>query len=124
MKKLIITWIVAADSHKAYFFKKTNSQKPDLAMIHELEAKLDNDHDHPGRTFDSMGTTRHAIEPHTDPRELEKQRFAHDVSNFLDDISKHSNFDNLIIIASPKLLGILDKKLDKQIHKKLIQNIT
>lgn len=124
MKKLITTWIVVADSHKAFLFKKTNSQKSDLALIHQLKAELDENHNQPGRTFNSTGKVRHSIEPHTDPRDVEKYNFAHLISGFLDDIFKHTSFDNLILIAPPKILGMIDKELAKQIHKKLTHKLS
>lgn len=124
MRKLIVTWIIIADSHKALLFKKTNEQTSEPTLIHTLEAQLDIFHSHPGRTFNSTGNLRHAVEPHTDPRELEKLDFAHDIYEMLDDVNKHSQLDNLVIIAPPKLIGMIDNDLDKQIHKKLTHKVS
>jgi len=124
MRRLIVTWIVVADSHKALLFKKTNEQNSKISLVHTLEAHLDIYHKIPGRTFNSTGNERHSVEPHTDPRDLEKQNFAHEITEMLTDVFRHSSLDNLVLIAPPKLIGMLDRDLDKQVHKKLTHKLS
>ncbi|MCE3254865.1 MAG: uncharacterized protein K0R25_359 [Rickettsiaceae bacterium] len=112
-----MTWIAVIGAHKAYFFKRTIATKPTL--IEEIEAELDREHEKPGRTFDSMGAGRHAVEPHTDYHQIEKQEFATKILEVLSNGSRHNKFEKLILIADPKMLGIINNHLDKDLASKV-----
>ena len=66
---------------------------------------------------------RHAIEPHTDPKEVEQQHFAHEVVSFIDHAFKQNEFEDLILIAPPKMLGVLNNDLDDQLLKRVVKKI-
>ena len=119
--------VVVADSKKARIFEKIghkkNNKKFDLNIICEIDAELDSQHEKPGRTFNSigslsMGSLRHAIEPHTDRRQVEKHKFAEKISNNLAELEKDISFDSLILIASHKVLEEIEKTLTDQLGQK------
>jgi protein required for attachment to host cells len=63
--------------------------------------------DRPGRTFDSAGHGRHAMEPPTDPKEVEKERFIRAIAGFLGQAAGRRAFDRLVVAAPPAALGLL-----------------
>lgn len=79
--------------------------------------------DRPGRTFDSVGEGRHGKEPHTDPRDVEKQHFVHSVVTYLDKAAKQGRFDRLILIAPPEPLGLLRSDLSDSCVARLIDGV-
>lgn len=121
MNKNTITWVVVADAHSARIFSKI--KKEPLALIHQLSADLDFEHKKPGRTFNSTGSLRHAVEPHTDPKDVEKQHFVEKIIPILKSASNNNEFEDLILVASPKMLGILGNNLGEQLTKKLVAKL-
>jgi protein required for attachment to host cells len=75
--------------------------------------------DRPGRTFDSVGAGRHAKEPRTDAREIEKRSFAHELAAMLDDGLKQGKFDRLVLVAPPRELGFLRAELSPAVRKRV-----
>jgi protein required for attachment to host cells len=63
--------------------------------------------DRPGRSFDSAGSGRHAMEPPTDPHRHAERVFAQEVAGILEDARQRNEFQHLIVIAPPKALGDL-----------------
>lgn len=78
MKKTI-TWILVAGDAEAKLFKLSNFPHIEQIAVydHPESRLLDQDliSSRPGRNFDSGGTTRHAYEPHSDPKQLETEKF-------------------------------------------------
>lgn len=123
-----ITYIVVADSHSARIFSRVNKQGA-LELVHHLNADLDSkEHKKPSKTYSHGGTLRHGVEAHTDPKEVEQQHFAHEIIAFVDHAFKQNEFEDLILVASPKMLGVLNNdlgdQLSKRVVKKLDKNIT
>ena len=118
-----VTYIIVADSHSARIFSKLNKKSP-LELLHQLVADLDlKEHKKPTKTYSNDGTLRHGVEPHTDPREVEKQHFAHEIINFIDHALKQNEFEDLILVAPPKMLGFLSNDLGEQLSKRVIKKI-
>lgn len=121
MRKKDTTWILVADAARARVFQFRNNGRS-LEPAWQLEhagshlPSRDIGSDRPGRTFDSAGEGRHAKEPPTDPARYEKERFAREIAQKLDDDRKHHNFDALIIVAPPQFLGDLRAALPAQLE--------
>lgn len=126
MQKKIL-WVLAVNAHKAKIFEKNyktaDGEKPVLRLIHEAEAELDTNHEKPTSTHNSSGTLRHGVEPHTDRRDVEKQKFAAQISKTLENAENNHQFESLILLASPQMLGILEKSLDARIQNKITQKL-
>jgi protein required for attachment to host cells len=110
--KPIRTWIVVADGAFARVFESLGASQrlvPIEAMTmsgdhrasHEILA------DRPGRTNESVGPTRHAIEPSTDPHRSLKRTFAEHVVHTLASRLADKSFDRFVLVAPPKTLGDL-----------------
>lgn len=122
MKKPISLTIVAS-SQDAKFFEKTGAQNSDYRLIREITAELDSEHEKPGRTFSSTGSVRHAIEPHTDRRQVEKHHFAEKISENLLELEKSGQYEEFSLIASHAIMAELDKTLSNQLKQKITHKL-
>ena len=71
----------------------------------------------PGRTHESSGTARHAIEPKTDPHRQAKQDFARLLADRLE--ARAAKFDRLLLVAPPAFLGDLREALGEAARRRL-----
>jgi protein required for attachment to host cells len=115
-------WILVADAARARVFKL---EGPGMRLVPALERELislnipshEIASDRPGRAFDSAGDGRHAMEPPTDPKRYEKQRFAHGVADLLDQHRRKNAFTRLVVVAPPQMLGDLRNAMTDELRK-------
>lgn len=116
------TWILVADEGRARVFEAEHAD----GMLQEIHAFVHAQARQHGRdiaserlprTQESMGSARHAIEPHTDLETIEAQRFAHELAEFLDQARKQQRFGRLLLLAAPRFLGTLRGILPEQVIK-------
>ena len=119
-----VTWIVVADAGRATVYETAGplGAKP-WTQRHEMTADLPPSReigsDRPGRSFDSGGDGRHAIEPPTDPHDHAKERFALEVVRTLDDGRRHEAFQDLVVVAAPAFLGNLRSKMPDRLRDRV-----
>jgi protein required for attachment to host cells len=127
------TWILVADSARARAVAWTGRNAPleaiegiDLHYRHQLSRDMMSER--PGRVHESSGTTRHAIEPRTDPSRQAERNFALSVAQALEDGFGKSEFDRLVLVAGPTMLGdlraALSPKVQAAIQGELIKDLT
>ena len=128
MAKRNLTWFVLADGSRARFLAK----RPDIsgydvvAEYESAEAHLPSHElgaDHPGRTHESVGSSRHTIEPREDMHQARKTAFARDVAAHLNDANRGGLFDFLVVFAAPHTLGELRVALDAETQKRIIGEV-
>ena len=85
----------------------------------DLKPSRDIDADRPGRTFDSGGEGRHAMEPPTDAKRHAKQQFHRVVASDIEAAMKSGEFDRLVVVAAPATLGDLRQEFSKTISDKI-----
>lgn len=118
--KPVRTWILLADGTRARVLCNTGPGKG-LQQVQGMEIEGDNYRsgdimaDRPGRTFDSAGSHRHAMEPHSDPQREAKRSFAADMVAELQQQLQAQSFDRLILVAAPATLGDIRKILPKSL---------
>jgi protein required for attachment to host cells len=124
--KAVRTWILIADSERARVLQN-NGPGHGLAAIDDmsfstphLEAR-DIMADRPGRSFDSTGHTRHAMEYSSDPKRLHEITFMKSVADAL--AANAGRYDRLILVAAPRALGDLRQALAKQVHDKVTADL-
>ena len=122
--KITTSLVVIADSQEARIFEKIGNKKFELNFIHKIEAELDSNHEKPGRTFNNTGSVRHAIEPHTDRREVEKHHFAEKISKSLFEMEKSKQFEGLVLVVPHKMLEEMDKTLTDHLREKITHKLT
>ena len=127
MKKTT-TLIVIANGTRAKFFANEGPGKgllarPELSMDEKLLHARDIQADKPGRTFDSKGGNRHAMEYSSDPQDTEKSLFAKKIAERLESTFYDLKFDRTIIAASPHILANLRKFISPTLHSKIYAEI-
>ncbi len=75
--------------------------------------------DRPGRSFDSVGGSRHAMASPVDWHRFEKTQFAKEMAAIVNHAALANGFDRLVIAAPPRVLGDLRRALRPQAMKKL-----
>lgn len=105
-------WIVSANSSKATLFTADTPIAPlaELTTFENPDARIkqkDLVSDRPGRSFDSHGEGRHAMEVKVDPKEQELIRFAKSIADWLEQERVKNAFERLILVAAPAFLGLL-----------------
>lgn len=121
-------WVVVAESSRARIFSVVNRISP-LSEVEDMINAAARSHerdltsDLPGRSFDSGGQGRHAMESHVDPKKNEVMVFARKVGERLEAARKTGQFDELYIISSPEFLGILRQNLDDVTKKHVTRTI-
>lgn len=106
------TWILIADGAHARLFANHGPGKGIEAVeggviSHDHRPDHELLRDSPTRTFESVGETRHAITPKTDPHRELKRDFARQLAELLDRSYTAKAFDRLVLVAPPTALGDL-----------------
>ncbi|WP_076605370.1 host attachment protein [Candidatus Filomicrobium marinum] len=122
------TWLLIADASRALVFENAGDRDAvaeieDLSLSTELPMTRELLEDKPGRTFESVGSGRHAKEEPTDSRRHLKREFAGTVIDALRDAMVARRFDRLVLIAPPAFLGDLRAKLPKDLEYKVVHEV-
>jgi protein required for attachment to host cells len=110
------TWILIADGARARLFANHGPGKG-VEAVEGAEFDADHRPDHEivsdkrGRTHESVGVTRHAIEPHHDPHRELKRAFSERLAQMLDQKLAQKAYDRVILVAPPVTLGDLREAL-------------
>jgi protein required for attachment to host cells len=113
------TWVVVADSAAARLFLAPSPTGPleEFASYAHAEGRLharDLVAGEQGRSFDSMGTGRHAMEPRVDPKEHEKASFARLIGDRVRSARAKGEVNRVFLVAPPEFLGLLRASLDAE----------
>lgn len=116
------TWILIADGAHARVLEAVGkgaplAEVPAMRRVVELSPSHDLGDDRPGRTHESVGATRHAMEPTSDPHREQKRRFAQDLAETLGRELAAGRYDRLVVVAPPVTLGDLRAALPAQVGK-------
>ncbi|HFE48035.1 MAG TPA: host attachment protein [Chromatiaceae bacterium] len=122
-------WVLAADSSHAQLLQAEKRNGPLLAVeaFTHPESRLKNsdlDSDGRGRSFDSAGQGRHAVEPQVDSHEMQAVRFAHELCAHLREKALEKAFSRIYILAAPGFLGKLRDCLDDNVKKRISGEIS
>jgi protein required for attachment to host cells len=121
------TWIVVADGEKALFLRnRGEANNVDLHTIHEMTqdnpATRDQGTDKPGRFSDGPAAHRSAAEE-TDWHEISKKRFAKEIADKLYHFAHKRDFEKLVIVAPPVVLGEMRQEFHKEVMEKIVSEI-
>lgn len=121
------TLIVVADSEKVLFLRNlTDIEDPNFEVQGKEEQEnpsdLEQSANRPGRMNDSGPGQKSAFDD-TDWHELAKERFAKDLADMLYERAHKGQFEKLVIVASPQVLGVLRDELHKEVADKLVADI-
>jgi protein required for attachment to host cells len=108
------SWVLVCDGAKALFLR--NDGDAELLNLMAVEIYGDKQHfhaiasDRPGRVYQSQGRPRSTVEP-LDLKWQSEAAFLSDVARRLDQLVRDHTVQHLIIIAPPKILGLLREHL-------------
>lgn len=122
------TWILVADSGRARVFELAESGKKlaEVACYANPDARLPGKEittDRPPSVNESMGGTRHAIEPHTTLREKSADRFAHTLSAALERGRQEHRYESLVLVAPSRFLGALHGCMNKPLRDRVVEEV-
>lgn len=127
-----VTWILIADRTKAklvHVLPHGEGPFPELASLAHEAGRLqprERDSSKPGRVIHPAGYAS-AVEPHEDRDHVESRRFAAEIVHHLDHCRQEGRFDQLMVIAPPKFLGVLrdawPPPLQKLVHREIDQDL-
>ena len=121
------TWIVVADGSRARCF----TMKADRSLV-EFESLVSPEHrlheadltsDRAGRTFDSRGSGRHAMEPRHTAINQEVLSFSNRLADRIEQSRIAGEIDRLVLVAPPKFLGQLRSSLSNASAKLVVLSI-
>lgn len=120
-------WVFVGDGQRALFLINEGDEKfPNLRRLSVLENHDPPSHeqgtDAPGRAFSSVGGIRSAMEE-TDWHELEKERFAVSIAERINKAALANQFEKILIVAPPRILGDLRREYAKATETKIVGEI-
>lgn len=123
-------WIVVTDASRGRILSFDAGSKQKWKLLKELDhpasrAKgTDLLTDAPGRQQQSFGRgARPAMEPHTDPKDVEKERFVRELAKELDRAHAHREYDRLVLVAAPQCLGMLRGAVSSVVEKSIVSTL-
>lgn len=127
------TWILVADGSRARVYSTIGPAAPlnvvpKFKVDEKVEASQELARDRPGRTYQSVGHKRSAIEPRVDPHQRAETELAERLARDLDEALEHKAFDRLVVAAPPRFLGDLrsaySDRLRRTIHGEVAKDLT
>ena len=119
--------VLVGDGRKALFLRnRGNSQNVKLVTERVLEQDNPATHkqgsDRPGRAHGTDGNARSAMEE-TDWHQLAEDRFADEIADALYRMAHTQQFDELVVVAPPKVLGILRGAWHKEVSSRIVAEV-
>ncbi|MBK6470089.1 MAG: host attachment protein [Betaproteobacteria bacterium] len=109
-----LDWVVVANAARARIFQRDDENQAlreiaDHVHTPSRQKATELTDDRPGRALKGNAST--AFAPHTDPREREHKRFAHEVAQTLEEAALANRIPGLVLLASNPFLGELKAEL-------------
>jgi protein required for attachment to host cells len=120
-------WYVIADGGRARFVERDDQgtfrtlSRFVSTELHKSAHELG--HDRPARVKESASPTRHAVEPRRDLHEAAKDNFIRTVAAELAVQHKDGNFDELVLVAPPGVIGEFKNSLSKPTAEMVVKEL-
>jgi protein required for attachment to host cells len=121
------TWVLVADGEKALFMRNEGDAKyPNLEVVREVHeenpATREQGTDRPGRLSDGP-SAHHSAVADTDWHAIGKERFADDIAERLYAMAHRGDFEHIVLVAPPPVLGEMRKKLHKEVEARVVGEV-
>lgn len=121
------TLMLIGDGRKALFLRnKGTPQRLNLEVERVLEqenpATREQGTDRPGRSIQSVGTARSAMEQ-ADWHYLAEERFAGTIAEALYRLAHGNHFDRLVVVAPAKVLGNLRQAFHAEVAERIVAEV-
>lgn len=131
------TWLLIMDSSQARLYQETPKKNKKIELLREWKnpeaRKKSSDlvSDRPGRSFESYtkahrgqtGRVRHGLSSRRTPQENSTIGFVTRLASAIGDCKRKKVFENLVLVAEPRLLGEIRKRLDSETRKAVVAEI-
>jgi protein required for attachment to host cells len=121
------TWILVADGARARILRDVihdvEHGREELVFRSEQRQLRDIMADKPGRNFASIGRRRSAMEYHSDPVREDDKAFATMLADVLEAHRIAGDFDHLVVVAAPQMLGDIRRVVPEGLHKATVAEI-
>lgn len=110
-----MSWVLVASRVGARIVLREGDAWSLLEEISNDAGRLRNreiDSDRPGRTFSRTTAARHALAPAESSHDLVAERFAGQLADHLRHARTEGKLSQLVLVAEPRLLGMLRSALD------------
>ena len=127
-RKAETKWVVVADGAQARILVN-RGPGTGLSLLEEYQSEAGRvptrelGTERPGRTFERASATRHAKEPPADWHDMEKLKFARQIVDRLHAARENNEFQRLVLIAPPKVLGTFRKHINGPVRQALLAEI-
>ncbi len=116
-------WFLVADGRRARVLIEAK-RGASLEAPADLEMEIGPDEtydpqDRPPRSFDRVGSGRHAMDKGRSLHEQEEQNFLKRVADQIGEAEKQKRFDHLVIAAPPRALGALRELLPASVQARI-----
>ncbi len=116
------TWIVVASRDEVRVFEMLRPDEElrevlDLGNASGRLKNIDIDSDAPGRASDNRMRARHAYSSEQEPRDRQLQNFYRDFLGSIDTSLSQHRFSRLVLVAEPRLLGLMRSLLSEQLSR-------
>ncbi len=121
-------WVIITNTNtcRIYNYDKKHVKLSLLTEISHPDLKLKTSDvittERPGH-YHKGESARGAYEPRMDPKEVEIDRFSHEIAALLDKGRNENAYEKLIIITAPHMNGLLFKHLNKHVKELVAKNI-
>ena len=122
-------WILVANQAEAQIYSASRLTE-NLTLVHTLTHAEGAAHvgdltdDAPGRVHYRMGPARHSMEPGAGIKEKHRRRFAEEIVACLEGAYLKAEFNRLVILAAPAMLGAIRKALSNDIASTVIKELS
>jgi protein required for attachment to host cells len=119
--------VLVGDGRKALFLRNRGNEQ-NVKLVTERVLEQDNPPTHeqgsdrPGRAHGTDGNARSAMEE-TDWHQLAEDRFAEDIADALYRMAHAQQFEELVVVAPPKVLGILRGAWHKEVSSRIVAEV-
>jgi protein required for attachment to host cells len=117
-------WILICDASRAvlYSTEKRGDDWQPIGSYSHPESRLKNSEltpTEPGHSLKSKGDSRHTVmQSSTSPKEAEKQHFAQQLADVVNDGARKQSFDELVLVAPPHFAGLVEQHLSAKATKR------
>jgi len=121
-------WILVANQAEAQIYSASRLPGP-ISLVGTLYHKAGAAHardltsDAPGRVHGRRGPGRHSMEPETGVKEVGRRRFVKEVIDRLEAARLRGDFNSLVLLAAPAVLGVIRKTLTRELAKAVAKEI-
>lgn len=117
-------WVLVADGEKSLILRNEGDrQYPNLEVVREIEEEnpptREQGTDRPGRMPSRPGGQHRSAVEETDWHRVAKERFAEDLARRLYRMAHRGDFEKLVLVAPPLVLGELRKQLHKEVEERV-----